>query len=136
MPVERKAPPMARTRRAKPASTDSAAASAASGEFTCPECGRSFSRAAALGAHRRRAHGVAGATSTKRTGPRRGPANRARSGSSRSTTTRRSSRLDGTVVNRDALLQALFPSGLPASESVIRAAKEWLDQAEQLAKMK
>jgi hypothetical protein len=39
-------------------------------------------------------------------------------------------------VDRDALLQALFPTGLPARESVIRAANEWLDQAEQLAKLK
>jgi hypothetical protein len=35
-------------------------------EFKCPECGRTFTRAAALGAHRRQAHGIAGATSRSR----------------------------------------------------------------------
>jgi hypothetical protein len=33
-------------------------------------------------------------------------------------------------------LQALFPNGLPAREEVIRRANAWLDDAEQLAKMK
>jgi hypothetical protein len=36
-------------------------------------------------------------------------------------------------VNRDALLKALFPNGMPAREEVVRAATAWLDQAEQLA---
>jgi hypothetical protein len=40
-----------------------------------------------------------------------------------------------TGVDRDALLQQLFPSGLPAREAVIRAANDWLDQADQLAKL-
>src|SRR6187397_1229375 len=31
-----------------------------SGELVCPECGKTFTRAQALGAHRSRAHGVAG----------------------------------------------------------------------------
>jgi hypothetical protein len=35
-------------------------------EFKCPECGRTFTRAAALGAHRRQAHGVVGAVSAAR----------------------------------------------------------------------
>jgi hypothetical protein len=30
------------------------------GPFVCPECGREFARASALGAHRKRSHGVAG----------------------------------------------------------------------------
>jgi hypothetical protein len=39
-------------------------------------------------------------------------------------------------VDRDKLLQALFPNGLPARGEVIRRANAWLDDAEQLAKMK
>ena len=38
--------------------------STASGQFTCPECGRTFTRAQALGAHRRQAHGVVGTSKT------------------------------------------------------------------------
>jgi hypothetical protein len=37
-------------------------------------------------------------------------------------------------VDRDTLLRALFPNGIPASESIIRDLSSWLDQAEQLAK--
>jgi len=36
-------------------------------------------------------------------------------------------------VDRDALLQTLFPNGIPARESLIRELNSWLDQAEQLA---
>jgi hypothetical protein len=39
-------------------------------------------------------------------------------------------------VNRDALLQALFPAGIPAKESVIRSVNSWLDEAERLARMR
>ncbi len=155
-----------------------------SGEFRCPECGRTFTRAAALGAHRRQAHGVVGAVSaararrgratSNRTGRTRStstaaarpktaaaktktaaakttsssartagrgrqsaraqPATRTRSATQRgSTTPRRSS---SGAVNRDALLAALFPSGLPAKEDVLRAANRWLDDAERLARMR
>src|SRR5262245_43893687 len=118
---------MARARR----TTTKTARSKSAGEFTCPECGRTFTRAAALGAHRRRAHGVVGATSKTRSRSR-GASARAtqarRSGATRSTTTRQ-------AVDRDALLQMLFPNGIPAREAVIRAANDWLDQAEQLARM-
>ncbi len=117
------------------------------GEFKCPECGRTFTRAAALGAHRRQAHGVVGAATRSRssrraarttaaaksstpstTTPRRRP-NRPASNPSRARTSRDRS------VDRDALLQALFPNGIPAKEGVIRAVNSWLDDAEQLAKM-
>ena len=37
--------------------------------LTCPECGKTFTRAAALGAHRKMTHGVAG-TSKNATGKR------------------------------------------------------------------
>jgi hypothetical protein len=49
---------------------------------------------------------------------------------------RRSSNGAATSVNRDALLRALFPNGMPAREDVVRAATAWLDQAEQLARMR
>jgi hypothetical protein len=39
-------------------------------------------------------------------------------------------------VDRDALLQQLFPDGIPARENVIRAINTWLDDAERLAMMK
>jgi hypothetical protein len=122
---------MARARRTTTATAGSAATT---GEFTCPECGRTFGRAAALGAHRRRAHGIAGATSKTRNRSRRGSTTRksaaTRSGRTRSAATARPQ------VDRDALLQTLFPNGVPAREAVIRAANDWLDQAEQLAKMR
>jgi uncharacterized C2H2 Zn-finger protein len=38
------------------------AARAKSGELVCPECGKTFTRPASLGAHRNRAHGVAGSS--------------------------------------------------------------------------
>jgi uncharacterized C2H2 Zn-finger protein len=105
-------------------------------ELTCPECGKIFTRAASLGAHRNRAHGVAG-TSKARSSRRRRGAIASVNGRRRATRTRPSS-TDGARagVDRDALLQALFPNGLPARESVIRATNAWLDQAESLAKLK
>jgi uncharacterized C2H2 Zn-finger protein len=118
-------------------------------EFKCPECGRTFTRAAALGAHRRQAHGVAGATSQSRS-RRRGISRASAATNSRTasaTTRRRTPRQPvtnsdgararrGGSVDRDALLQALFPNGIPAKEDVIRAINNWLDDAERLAKMK
>jgi hypothetical protein len=37
-------------------------------------------------------------------------------------------------IDRDALLQTLFPRGIPAREDVIRDASRWLDEAERLAR--
>jgi hypothetical protein len=120
---------MARTRRRQ---------TATQGEFTCPECGRTFGRAAALGAHRRRAHGVIGATA--RTRATAGNGRRRRRGRPRTTGaggTRAGSRQssgDGTV-DRDALLRGLFPNGIPPKEDVIRSVNAWLDEAERLARL-
>lgn len=127
---------MARTLRA----SNAASAAAGAATLTCPECGKTFTRAASLGAHRSRAHGVSGA-SKRRTGS---------GGASNSGTTRRITRAreqtrvrgrtrassGGGGINRDALLQTLFPNGLPAREEIIRRANAWLDEAEQLAKAK
>jgi uncharacterized C2H2 Zn-finger protein len=130
---------MARARRAAAKAEQSPVSASDQSEqtFTCPECGMTFTRAASLGAHRNRAHGVAGVSKARTSGRRRrvsAAANGRRRGAARAQ--RGSSDGAAAGVNRDALLQALFPNGLPARESVIRAANDWLDQAEQLAKLK
>jgi hypothetical protein len=122
-------------------------------EFKCPECGRSFGRAAALGAHRRQAHGVAGTSSQARSSSRRtrstagavtSGASRARrstgsgvrrSRSTSSTAPSSDGRRRTQAADRDALLKALFPNGIPPKEDVIRAVNAWLDDAERLARM-
>ena len=147
------------------------------GAYKCPECGRTFTRAAALGAHRRQAHGVIGAVSAARSQRSRATssrtartrstspaparrktaaaktvassartagrsrqttgaqtATRTRSARQRSATTRPDN--SSGAVNRDALLGALFPNGLPAKEDVLRAANQWLDDAVRLARMR
>jgi hypothetical protein len=130
---------MARARR-EPSKTQSE-------QFKCPECGRTFARAAALGAHRRRAHGVVGATAQARakSSSRSGgatagkPAARPPAASSAANgrrTTRAPRRASAGNVDRDALLQRIFPGGVPAREAVIRAANAWLDEAERLARLK
>ena len=48
--------------RARGAAKTASAGTAASMTFKCPECGRTFTRAAALGTRRRQADGVAGAS--------------------------------------------------------------------------
>jgi hypothetical protein len=131
---------MARPRN-RPASEASSEGSTTNG-FTCPECGRTFARAAALGAHRSRVHGVpgqrAGKPPAKRVstnGTRRGQAStvvsRARSG----TRTRVATAATATAVDRDRLLQTLFPNGVPPREDVIRRVSSWLDEAERLTKL-
>ncbi len=127
---------------------------AGQGEFRCPECGRTFGRAAALGAHRRQAHGVAGASSQARSGAGRsartasaagsstGPANRSASSARRSRATSATAlstdgrRRGRAAADRDTLLRALFPNGIPPKEDVIRAVNTWLDDAERLARMR
>ncbi len=128
---------MARARRA--ASTDDASGSGGGDVLTCPECGKTFTRAASLGAHRNRAHGISGSSSQRR----RRSNKRSNGGTTRpsaSSQTRRRRGRSGAdtpaasgAVNRDALLQTLFPNGLPAREEVIRRANAWLDEAERLA---
>ena len=137
----------ARKRATKPQSkVDSGSASSESADqFTCPECGRVFSRAAALGAHRKAAHGVAGNKSS-RAGTRSRANRRTRTQPtetlpgrrSTATATRSNASRDGTAatVNRDALLAAIFPQGIPPRENVIRALNTWLDEAERLARMR
>jgi uncharacterized C2H2 Zn-finger protein len=136
---------MARARRAAPAKPNDPATS--NGALTCPECGKSFTRPASLGAHRNRAHGVTGSSNrAQRIRTRKGARNdgTSRRGSGAKTTRRPTTRRHSNTsasggdetggINRDALLQALFPNGLPAREAVIQRANAWLDEAEQLAR--
>jgi predicted RNA-binding Zn-ribbon protein involved in translation (DUF1610 family) len=120
-----------KTRRSSTAKTSPAASS---GEFVCPECGRSFGRAAALGAHRRQAHGVAGKTTPASRRARRSAQRTAASRNGRRTRARRTN--NSATVNRDALLKTLFPAGIPASEQVMRAVTAWLDEGERLARLR
>ena len=105
--------------------SNSNSAAPASSEFKCSVCGRTFGRAAALGAHRRRAHGIPGtsARATRAATPAR--TTRARASASRAG--------HGTGADRDALLATLFPQGIPARENVIRSVDTWLKEADRLS---
>jgi hypothetical protein len=130
---------------ASPAEASAANNAAASGGLVCPECGRVFERAAALGSHRKRMHGVAGLSASAKAAKKgrgraasAGRGGRTRittSGSGGGTTTSGGNGLT-TGVDRDALLAGLFPNGVPPRESVIREVAQWLDQAERLAKLR
>jgi len=104
--------------------------------LTCPECERTFTRAAALGAHRKLKHGVAGARATanaKRAASRRPARSTA---ARRRATTPAATDGAGQGVDRDALLAALFPSGIPPRQDVIVQVNAWLDEAERLSHSK
>jgi hypothetical protein len=122
---------MARSRTTKPAATPAPASTdgQSSAALVCPECGKTFTRPASLGAHRRQAHGVAGTTHARTRRPARTRSRRPATTRTRSTTTSRPS----AGVNRDALLGALFPDGIPPREELIRSVNAWLDEAERLA---
>ena len=125
--------------------------------LTCPECGRSFQRPQALGAHRRHAHGVAGERSRSRAQADNGAGRKrehaaARTAASRTkvgrprrvgTTSSRTRQIGGNgdrgrrnSLDRDGLLRALFPGGIPANEETIRSVNSWLDEAERLASLR
>jgi uncharacterized C2H2 Zn-finger protein len=137
---------MARARATATRKRGGASSGGGEGALTCPECGKTFTRAASLGAHRNRAHGVAGAsTRARRTRARRGHRNGG--GTTRRSATAQTARQETSRVgsrtnspdggrrrlDRDALLQLIFPTGVPAREEVIRRLNAWLDEAEQLA---
>ena len=128
-------------RTTKGASVSSGGA-AAGAKLVCPECGREFTRPAGLGAHRKGAHGVAGSSSNalasrSRSRRRRGAASAGSTRRAGSSAARRGGARPGEgSIDRDALLAALFPEGVPPRESVIRELAAWLDQAERLAKQR
>jgi hypothetical protein len=111
------------------------ASKSATDAFTCPECGKTFTRAAALGAHRKLKHGVAGTSSnaagSRASGSRRGR-KRTTAAARRTATTAANGGAPG--VNRDALLRTLFPNGIPPRQDVITQVNAWLEEAERLAR--
>jgi hypothetical protein len=101
-------------------------------ELKCPECGKTFTHAAALGAHRRIAHGVVG-TSANATANRKTTSSRPRNHQCQQRPRRRSTRAAAattTSVDRDALLRTLFPKGIPPREELIGQLDNWLNEAE------
>jgi len=127
------------------AKTRTAKAPAKGETFTCPDCGRTFTRAAALGAHRRQAHGVAGNAARAATRRRRAPTKKAAAVKvqprrrAAPPTARRHTRARTIAVgrpNHDVLLKALFPQGMPAQEEVIHSVNTWLAEADRLAKLR
>ncbi len=139
------------SRRPRKAENGAAASQAAEtrgtqGELSCPECGRTFTRAAALGAHRR-THGVSGnsrgavrgraaRSKAKTSTSRRSSGSRSRSGSASSNSVRSGGSGPSGAINRDALLQVLLPKGVPARFEAIRAVGAWLEEAERLARLR
>lgn len=124
------------------AAATTAVPTAETSQFVCPECGRAFTRAPALGSHRSRVHGVRGTSATSKSAAAKTTrTRRARQTSRRAATA--TAQTNGTQatrtrpttagVDRDALLATLFPNGVPPRESVIRELAAWLDQAEKLA---
>jgi hypothetical protein len=156
MPRARRTSATTRSRKTRTATTASrktrtaATKTVTAAGLVCPECGKRFRTPAGLGSHRRRVHGVVGARAKSRAGSvaaaeraasagRRvsasngGGSSRSGASAARVRRTGAATRRDGTV-NRDALLQALFPNGIPARESVIRDLSAWLDEAERLSR--
>jgi C2H2-type zinc finger len=117
--------------------------SSSAGTFVCPECGKTFSTPQGMGAHRNRVHGVAGTSpSAKANKSRRARGKGVSVRSSSKTLARRgarpaasSTRRTGTV-DRDQLLSAVFPGGVPAKTSVFEAVARWLDEADRLARLR
>jgi hypothetical protein len=140
-------PTRTRARARKPNTTAAATAkpAAASAALTCPECGRTFSRPAALGAHRSRVHGVAGSSQNARSRRNRKTAAATKQRSPRTQTAtpspRRSSngaarRSTANGVDHNALLRAVFPDGIPPKQELIAAVNDWLAQADTLARQR
>ena len=135
-----------RSQQAARPTTSAATRKKAADRFVCPDCGATFDRPQSLGAHRRQAHGVVG--TSKRSLSRHGAAGsaavgtkpRSRRGTAASkarSQAQSTSRSDGNRgVDRNRLLQALFPDGIPAREEVIRELNAWLEQAERLARLR
>ena len=110
--------------------------------LACPECGKTFTRAAAMGAHRSRIHGVPGSSQNARrkrtTSAAANPATPTQGTSTgrRTATAAASRRSPGNgSIDRDALLKTLFPSGIPARQDAIVAVNDWLNEADRLSRL-
>ena len=117
------------------------------GEIVCPECGRTFKRPSALGAHRWQAHGIAGSSPQSRSRRRTAKAAAAAAGArgrngksglpAKPTGSQARPAADtDSAVDRDALLRIVFPNGIPVRDDVIRSVTRWLDEAEMLARQR
>jgi hypothetical protein len=102
--------------------------------FTCPECGKTFTRAAALGAHRKMTHGVAGASANAASNRTSSRSRKRPTVTAGRTTSSPASNGSTPSVNRDALLRTVFPNGIPPRQDVITQVNAWLDEAERLAR--
>ena len=113
-----------------------AKATPAADALTCPECGKTFTRAASLGAHRKMTHGVAGSSKNATSNRTNASASSKRrtTSSSRGRSTAAAANGGAPPVDRDALLRALFPAGIPPRQDVIEAVNDWLKEAERLAR--
>jgi C2H2-type zinc finger len=130
-----------RRSRTKTATASTSPQGQAQGALVCPECGKTFSRPQALGAHRSRTHGVAGSSRAARVkAASRRVATSASVGAGRSSRRSAKTRLSAQQVNDgfdpDNVLAALFPNGIPAKASVVAALAPWLDEAERLSRMR
>ena len=123
-----------------------AAQTGTTGDTVCPECGRTFKRPSALGAHRWQAHRIAGSSPQARSRRRTAKAATGAAGGGRNGESGLPSELAGSQarpasdaessVDRDALLRIVFPNGIPVRDDVIRYVTRWLDEAEMLARLR
>ena len=124
-----------------------AAAKDGAGPLTCPDCGREFKTAAALGSHRSRVHGVAGTSRKNSAGSASSRGRRAAGGARSPVANSRASQAgarraqaaratsSGAGFDRDALLKAVFPNGIPANAQLLEALGPWLAEAERLSQI-
>jgi hypothetical protein len=124
-----------------------AAQTGTTGETVCPECGRTFKRPSALGAHRWQAHRIAGTSPQARSRRRtaKAAAGAAAAGGRNgegglpaepAVSQARPTADADSAVDRDALLRIVFPNGIPVRDDVIRYVTRWLDEAEMLARLR
>ena len=82
-------------------------------------------------------HGVAGTSKNaagNRTSTTTSSKRRTTTTSSRRRSTAAPANGGAQTVDRDALLRALFPDGIPPRLDVVEAVNDWLDEAERLAR--
>jgi hypothetical protein len=103
--------------------------------LTCPECGKSFTRPAALGAHRKITHGVAGSSANATSNRRRATTRKRTASPPRARRAAAAATVSNGGVDRDVLLRSLFPNGIPPRQDVVAAVNEWLNEADRLAKL-